>query len=172
MRAQSDHNAASDKAGKVISNGSASLEPKNQEQNLFAAWFGGSAASIAGAFLWASVTLTTHSKSVFMAIFVGVAVGLTIRVLGKGFDPIFGYIGSALSFTGSLAGNLLSVTIMSAHETWPFLKMLARIKPSSTIPVMIDKFQPIDFVFYGIAVYAGFRLSFRKSVIGKMRTPR
>lgn len=132
-------------------------------QNLQLGILGGVIAALIGAAAWAVVTAVTGYQIGWMAIGVGFLVGYAVRISGKGIRKIYGVVGSVLSLLGCLAGNLLSVcAIISKQEGVPFLYILTRLNPQIIIDLMTATFSAIDLLFYGIAVYEGYRFSFRR----------
>lgn len=70
---------------------------------------------------------------------------------------------SCLSLAGCLAGNLFSVCAMvSRHEDVPFFDILVRLNPEIVVDIFKTTFSPMDLLFYAIAIYEGYRFSFRK----------
>lgn len=132
-------------------------------QNLSMGIFGGIAASIVGALIWAMITFVTGYQIGFMAVGVGFLVGYSIRFLGKGINNTFGIVGAILSFIGCLLGNILSICISISHyETIPLFQIISNLNVGLTLELMIETFHPMDLLFYGIAIYEGYRFSFRE----------
>jgi hypothetical protein len=133
------------------------------EQNLPLAFVVGLIASIAGAAVWAGLTVVTGYQIGFMAIGVGFLVGFAVRAVGKGVTPVYGVIGAGLSLLGCALGNLLAVTAIVAQDQGvPFLSVLSQLDPELVQHLMVATFSPMDLLFYGIALYYGYRLSFRQ----------
>jgi hypothetical protein len=89
-------------------------------------------------------------------------VGFGVRLLGKGLDPKFGVVGALFSLLGCLAGNLLVVCILIAkYQGIPLIELIARLDLSIIFDLMSKNFNPMDLLFYGIAVYEGYKFSFR-----------
>jgi hypothetical protein len=133
------------------------------EQNIAAGVVGGAIASLVGAAAWAAVTIATGYQIGFMAIAIGFLVGFAVRLLGKGIDPAFGVIGGALSLVGCAVGNLFAVTALAAaHEGITFAQAISMLDPRLAYELMVAFFSPMDVVFYAIAVYEGYKLSFRQ----------
>jgi hypothetical protein len=139
------------------------MQELRDNQNLLFGIIGGIAAAAVGATIWAVVTYLTNYQIGWMAVGVGFLVGIAVRIFGKGIDTIFGVVGAALSLIGCLSGNLLAVCIVvSQQENIPFFDLLTRLNLEIIAKVMKDTFSVIDLLFYGIAVYEGYRFSFRK----------
>jgi hypothetical protein len=78
-------------------------------------------------------------------------------------DTTFGVAGAVLSLFGCLLGNLLAVCgFVSVQESVPFLQVVWSLTPSVAAELLTVTFSPIDVLFYGIAVYEGYKLSFRQ----------
>ena len=139
------------------------LQEIKDNQNLLFGVIGGSVAAAIGAAVWAVITALTNFQIGWMAVGVGFLVGYAVRICGKGIDKSFGVAGATLSLLGCLAGNLLTVCIaVSRHQHIPFLQILSRLNPEIVVGLLKATFNPMDALFYGIAVYEGYRFSFRR----------
>lgn len=135
------------------------------EQSLVLGILGGLFAAVVAGGLWALITYATGYKLGIAAIGVGFLVGIAVRFLGKGLDTSFGIVGAVLALFGCLLGNFLTVVIFASQiEGVPFLSILATFisAPGVVVDVLAETFSPIDLLFYGIAVYEGFRFSIRQ----------
>ena len=133
--------------------------------SLSLALIGGLAAAVAGATIWALITVATSYHIGWMAMGVGLLVGGAVRVLGRGSDKSFGCLGTALAIFGCLLGNLLSACLVLASQKG--LSPLTVLSYVCSNPVMIPAalvatFRSLDLLFYGIAIYAGYRFSVRR----------
>lgn len=132
------------------------------EQSLFIAFLAGFAAAIVGAIAWAAITITTEFQIGFMAIAVGFLVGFAVR-LGNGIDKIFGILGAVLSLFGCVLGNVFSlIGFVSKQEHLSLADTISRLDYSKLPQMLTATFSLMDLVFYGIAVYEGYRFSFRQ----------
>jgi len=139
------------------------MERLKLEQNLPSALLTGFIASIIGAILWAAVTVITEYQIGFMAITVGLLVGFAIRYFGRGIDKIFGIIGGVFAIFGCLLGNLFSILGFYAISVGIGIFDILGLINLSVIPdLMVETFSPIDLLFYGLAIYEGYKFSFRK----------
>jgi hypothetical protein len=138
-------------------------EQLRHEQNLpFGVAAGVSAAVVMG-LLWAVITIITEFQIGYMAVAVGFGVGYAVRYAGRGFDPIFGITGAALSLLGCLLGNFFSLVGFAAKsQDINFLEVLAAIDYGVVPAAMLEAFSPMDLLFYGIAIYEGYKFSFRQ----------
>ncbi len=138
------------------------MEQRKDEQNLGAGVVAGIVAAALGAAIWAGVTVVTERQLGLMAIGIGFLVGFAVRHFGKGMDSVFGVLGGALAIIGCLAGNLLTSCVFIAQaEKMEVLEVLSQISPEVALELMQLTFSPIDLLFYGIAVYSGYKLAFR-----------
>jgi len=137
------------------------LEQIRSGQNLAAGALAGFVAALISAAVWALVTALTEYQIGFMAIGVGFLVGLAVRAAGNGIDPIFGIVGALLSLLGCVCGNLLSMAwFIAANEGVSYWQLLASLDLEFAIEIMTVTFDPMDLLFYGIALYFGFKYSF------------
>jgi len=139
------------------------LEKLKLEQNLPLAIGAGIATALVGAILWAIITVATKYQIGYMAIGIGFIVGFAVKLTGKGFDPVFGIVGGGLALLGCAIGNFLSVIgFYAAQESISFFSVLSHIELAAIPEIMMETTEPIDLLFYGIAVYAGYKFSFRQ----------
>lgn len=97
-----------------------------------------------------------------MAIAVGFIVGYSVRYLGKGIDQVYGIMGAGLALLGCLLGNFFSLVGFAANaENLGYLETLSSIDYSLIPTIMTETFNPMDLLFYGFAVYEGYKFSFR-----------
>ena len=117
---------------------------------------------LAGAGLWAAVTVATSSELGLMAIAVGLIVGFAIRKVRKVPDPRLGILGAIFALAGCVLGNALSVQIFIAQKFGiPYEQALLSPDIPALMHAMSVTFQPMDLIFYAIAVYEGYKFSSR-----------
>jgi hypothetical protein len=120
----------------------------------------GLAAAAVGAGVWAVVTVVTGYQIGWMAVAVGFLVGWAVRLAGKGTSTAFGVLGAALALGGCLVGNLLTGSVVASRELGvPITEVLVRMTPTFGVDLMAAMFSPIDLLFYGLAIYQGYRFS-------------
>ena len=151
------------------------LQMLNQQirdnQNLSLAVLGGAAAALVGAAVWAAVTVATNWQIGFMAIGIGFLVGYVVRRTGQGVDQSFGIVGAVLSLVGCVVGNYLTVCAQIADfESVGFFDVLIAIDMQMAIDLMIESFDFMDLIFYGLAAYYGYKNSFRTLTEEDMRS--
>jgi hypothetical protein len=133
------------------------------EQNLMLGTIAGAIAALVGASIWAAITVATEFQIGWMAIGVGFMVGGAIRAFGKGVDNVFGIVGAVLTLVGCIGGNLLAMCGLLAVEVdVGFFVVVSRLTPQIAYELLVATFHPMDLLFYGIAVYEGYKLSFRQ----------
>jgi hypothetical protein len=137
------------------------IEQLKLEQNLLGGFAGGFVASLIGAIIWAVITVITNYQIGYMAVAVGFLVGYSVRYFGKGINQVFGIMGAVLSLFGCLFGNFLCV-IGYASDTagLTYIDLLFSFNYQSIMQVMIATFSPMDLLFYGFAMYEGYKFSF------------
>ena len=132
--------------------------------NLSAALLAGLAAALAGAVLWAVITVQSKMQIGFMAIGVGFLVGWAVRRFGRGQEPVYAVLGGGCALLGCLLGNLLSAcAFLAAAEGKNIFDVFAPVLGNARMVsrLMQATFDPMDLLFYAIAVYEGFKLARR-----------
>ena len=141
----------------------AKLERLKEEQNLTLGVVGGIIGGILGAIIWAAITYFTDTKFGLVAIGVGFLVGCGVRLLGKGFDRVFGIVGAIIALLSIIIGNfLMAIGLLTKIVSLEYLEVLLTFDYTRTMELMTLIFSPMDLLFYGIAIYEGYRFSFRK----------
>ena len=147
------------------------MQQISDNQNLSLAVLGGSAAALVGAAVWAAVTVATNWQIGFMAVGIGFLVGYVVRRLGQGVDISFGVVGAVLALAGCVVGNYLTVcAVIADYESVGFFDVLIVVDMQTAIDLMIESFDFMDLLFYGLAVYYGYKNSFRLMTEEDMRS--
>ena len=123
----------------------------------------GIGAAVAGAVIWAVVTVVTQMELGIIAVAIGYVVGQAIRATGHGRSQMFGILGAVCGLLGCLAGNLLSDLAFYAqamHIT--YMDTFGRLSVPLIQGLFTARFSPMDLIFYAIAVYEGYRFSFHR----------
>lgn len=132
------------------------------QQDLVYAIIGGLAASMAGALLWAVITVATNYQIGYMALAVGLLVGFSVRFFGAGIDQVFGIVGAFFALLGCVLGNLLSqVGFIADAESLGYVDVLTFLNWDMIVAIFTESFSIMDLVFYGIAAYEGYKFAFR-----------
>jgi hypothetical protein len=109
------------------------------------------------------ITVRTGYQVGYMAVGVGFLVGMAIRLAGKGIEPKYGLAGAVLAFSGCIFGNFLSLAgFIAIEQGRAYLDTIVNMDYSLVPNLLIESFQPMDILFYAIAIYEGYRLSFRQ----------
>jgi hypothetical protein len=139
------------------------IERLRMEQKLTRGILAGLIVGIVGAILWGIITVATEYQIGYMAIAVGAGVGFAIRKFGKGVDPIFGYWGAGIALLSVFIGNFLSIIGFLANaEGLGYIETLWLFDYGYLFPIMKEAFQPIDVLFYGLALYEGYKFAIIK----------
>ena len=134
------------------------------EQNLPLGLLAGGAAAVVTAGLWAWFTVVSGYTTGIGAILVGIAVGFAVRAGGRGLDTVYGVIGGGWALLACAGGNLVAVAgFVAKEEGVPFLDALTwMFAEVGIVEAMTATFSPMDLLFYGIAVYEGYKFAFRR----------
>lgn len=131
-------------------------------QVLTYAIIGGFFLSVICALLWALVTVTTEYQIGYMALAVGLIVGMGVRYFGAGIDPVYRFVGAFFSLLGCALGNLFSqVGFIADAESLGYFETLTYLDLETIILIYKESFSPMDVLFYGFAIYEGFRFAVR-----------
>jgi len=136
-----------------------------REESLTMAIIAGIVSSLVAAAIWAAVTYASGYQIGYMAIGVGFLVGYAIRVLGKGISLIFAVLGALFSLIGCALGNLFAIFGFVANEEGVgFSSVLSLIDIAALPQIFVDMTlsSPMDFVFYGIAMFIGWSAAKRE----------
>lgn len=120
---------------------------------------GGVIAGLIGSILWAVISYATDYQIGWMAIGIGFLVGMAVRIMGKGIDFTFGIVGAVISFFSIVLGNLILYCVVladffgvSLFNTFSDL--------GAVVELLVDSLEPMDYLFYGLAIFTGFKTSF------------
>ena len=120
----------------------------------------GAVASAISAGIWAGVTLATGYQIGWMAIGVGFLVGFAVRAGGQGSSAVFGVVGAVFALLGCLAGNVFAmIGFIASDEAISFFEAVLGFDYALTFELISATFQPMDALFYLLAVYEGFKFS-------------
>jgi antitoxin component YwqK of YwqJK toxin-antitoxin module len=127
---------------------------------------GGIFTMIVCSILWAMISVAAEMQIGYMALGVGLLVGFAVRFFGAGISLKFAYLGAGLSLAGCLLGNLFTqVGFTAKTESLGYFEVTSYLTPSFIIQIMADSFQPIDLLFYFLAILEGYRFSVRKLTV-------
>lgn len=122
----------------------------------------GVAAMLAGAILWALVTVITQSELGLMAIAVGFIVGIAIQKVRRRPSKNLGILGAILALIGCVLGNAFSFVAFIAQQSGtPLVDAFVHTDVSALASLMTKNFAAMDLLFYAIAIYEGYKFSSR-----------
>jgi len=140
------------------------LPPVHTEENFGKAIIVGLAAAVAGSLAWMAITYFTGYQIGWMAVGVGFLVGVAIKWAGHGTSPAFGFLGAGLALFGCLLGNLLTACIQIAEQEQVSVgTVLGALTPEFIAEIFSVTFHPMDILFYGLAIYWGYKYSFESA---------
>ena len=139
-------------------------------QNFSMGILAGFVAASAGAVVWALVTYLTNYQIGFIAIGIGFLVGIAMRKFGAGIDMKFGIAGALLALYGCLAGNIFFICLAISKEfAMPLSEVISGLDFETCWAFLKVGFEPIDVLFYAMALYFGYKFSFRKITEDELR---
>ena len=139
------------------------LDVFRQEQNLVVGGMAGLIAAVAGAAVWAGVTVVTEYQIGWMAVGLGFLVGIAIRTMGRGIDQVFGVVGAVMALVGCVLGNVFTIAwYISAQTGSSLISVLTQLDMELVIDLITETFQVMDILFYGLALYFGYKYAFRQ----------
>jgi len=136
------------------------LSAGEPRQNLPLAIIAGLVSSLVGAAIWAGITVATSYQIGYIAIAIGFMVGFAVRFTGHGYTMPFAIVGAFFALMGCVVGNFLSALgFLSIGLDMSFFTLLKEFDYSLAPELMEESFHPMDLLFYGIALWAGFKYS-------------
>ncbi|MDQ2086461.1 hypothetical protein RBH29_08470 [Herbivorax sp. ANBcel31] len=133
---------------------------EEQSPNFFLALFGGMVTALICSALWAFISNLIQYQIGWMAVGVGFLVGISVKVLGKGKSLEFGILGASLALLSCVLGNSFSIYAQIAKfYDMSFFEVLGNADLSISIELLIESFHLMDILFYGLAIYQGFKFS-------------
>ncbi|HAT10241.1 MAG TPA: hypothetical protein DCS97_06550 [Planctomycetes bacterium] len=151
---------------------STAIDPEDRErvmmhlrdtQRLVPAVVAGTVACLIAASVWAAIVVFANSQNGWIAIGVGWLVGIAVRFAGRGFEVRFAALGAALALLGVVVGKTLGILgLISRSEGIPFWDLLGQLPPDAIPELVRSSFKPMDLLFYGFAVWMGWKYSRRE----------
>lgn len=118
-------------------------------------------AAVFGAVMWGLVAVSTGLQMGIMAIAIGFIIGFAMRQ-GRGVRPIFGIIGAALALISCILGDFFSMLgYATLKYDMTYIQVLSEVNYEELFSTMTERLLSMTVVFYGIAVYEGYKFSFR-----------
>jgi hypothetical protein len=133
------------------------------EQDLKKGILFGFLSGIVGAVTWGAITVAINYQIGYMAIGLGLMVGFTVRFFGNGIEGVFGFWGAGISLFSCALGNFFSIVgFIANYQNLGYVETLTLLDYSLLPEIMAETFKPMDILFYGLALFAGYKYSFRK----------
>lgn len=131
-------------------------------QDFPAALIGGTLAALISALLWAIIDVGFEMPLMIQILAKGAMIGLSVRYFGAGIDLKFGILGGALAFVSCAIGIVFTEIGLMAKESYTgFLEALNAFDYTQLYMVLDEVLTPIDYLFFAVATYEGYRLAFR-----------
>lgn len=140
----------------VGDDGLISADEFRREGNFVGAVLGGIIGAALGAGLWAVIGVVTDSQIGWIAILIGLFAGFGVRLLGKGKTIPYKLIGAVLAFVGVVAGNIITVYIVLYNDPQFGPDFVSRLAINHYIELLTSSIEPVDLLFYGLALFSGF----------------
>ena len=145
------------------------LKKLRRYQSFLYALIGGLLITATAAAGWAFITAMTGYQGVYLALGVGVLVGIAVRFFGAGIKQIFGILAALLALTGSLLGYYLSQNgFLEELQLARIMGIPDYLDQELMLNSMRDSFVPLDLVFYGLAVLLAYFIAIRRINSRKM----
>lgn len=119
----------------------------------------GAIAAIAGAIVWAAIAYATDMVIGYIAIGVGFLVGLAMRRFGRGSSQVYGVAGAVLALCGCVLGDVFTLLAVGSKMMEVSIIEVYKTLPSDVIVDSILQQEPMGWVIYAIAVFAGYKYS-------------
>jgi hypothetical protein len=130
-------------------------------QNMPMALVYGGLAMVISALVWAAITYLISMEIGWIAIGAGWLVGTAVKKGGNGVNLKFGILGGVLAFLAVFMGKYFAIiAIVSKEYAIPLMDVLTEATFGEVMEVLKDTFSPYDLLFYGFAIYEGFRFAF------------
>ena len=145
------------------------LKKLRRYQSFLYALIGGLLITAVSSVGWALLTVTTGYQEVYIALGVGLLVGIAVRYFGAGIKKIFGVLAALLALAGSLLGNYISQTgFLEEVQLASIIKIPEILSPDLMLNTMRDSFVPLDLLFYFLAALLAYFLAVRRISTKKM----
>lgn len=134
-----------------------------RRQSLLWGGIAGALAAAVGAAVWGGIAYVGNVEIGWLAIGIGFLVGIAVLVAGRGVTPQFGVLGAGLALLGVLGGKYVAVVAFVAQESeMGMLETMGLLDAATLAEVFKMSFHPLDLLFYGLALWCGFKYSFRR----------
>lgn len=139
------------------------MEVLKSKQRFIPGMLLGLVAGFIGAIIWVAIAVATGYNVGLIAVLIGAMVGFAIRKAGKGVETKFGIMGAIIAFLSVLMGNIIIyLSIAAVQFDLDLITLIGNLNFSNATELVIGSTSVIDFLFYGIAIWEGYKFSFRK----------
>lgn len=145
------------------------LKKLRRYQSFLYALFGGLLITATAVLGWAIITAMTGYQGVYLALGVGVLVGIAVRFFGAGIKRIFSVLSALFALSGSLLGYYLSQNgFLEELQLARIMGIPDYLDQELMLSTMRESFVPLDLVFYGLAVLLAYFIAIRRINSRKM----
>jgi hypothetical protein len=139
------------------------LKKLRRYQSFLYALIGGLLFTAAASVGWTFISVMTGYQGVYMALGMGLLVGIAVRFFGAGINRIFGILAALLALAGSLLGYYLSQTGFPVEvQLASLIKLPDYFNPDLMLNTMRESFVPLDLLFYCLAALLAYFLAIRR----------
>ncbi|MBW8887074.1 MAG: hypothetical protein JF616_04870 [Fibrobacteres bacterium] len=128
--------------------------------NMQFAQVAGLVSCLAMAVLWGLITYAGNLVIGYFAIAVGLAVGASVRFVGKGSGTAYAVTAGAYALLGCMLGNLMCIAFAIAHQSgYSLAKILFVVDYGQLFGIYLNDFDVHDIIFYAIAFSSAFKIA-------------
>lgn len=132
------------------------------DQNMLLAIVFGAIACLVSALVWAAITYFTEYEIGWIAIGAGFLVGSAVMLGGKGASLKYGIAGAALSMLAVVIGKYFTIiAFVSVEAEVGMFEVMTTLTAADIMAIFQEAFSPIDLLFYGLAIWMGFKYAFK-----------
>jgi hypothetical protein len=118
------------------------------------------AAGALSAAIWAAISIVTGYQIGLVAIGIGIFVGIAVRRFGQGETAAFRLVAAAVSLLACITGNVIIACVFFARQIEaPVLQVVESLDADLLIELLTATFEPMDLLFYALAVWQGWKLA-------------
>lgn len=125
---------------------------------------GGVIAAVISAGIWGGIAVGTGYSYSLVAIGVGIFVGWLVQKMGKGLDVKFSIVASVFAIVGCAFGNVAAAMFFAMSDEGLAFSEVAWVifSPQIIFEILSDTLQPMDLLFWLVAVAAAWQTAKRK----------
>ena len=145
-----------------------SLSDMKSKSNIYLGILFSLIGALGAAYMWGKTTMMIDEyieqhHYAFMAILVGLLAALGMRIGGRGHTPIFGVLAVFFTILGCFIGNVLAAVepIVQSFQL-SYVETFTTFDTSHLWGFLKDRFEYVDIIFYSLALFFAYYLSFTK----------